>query len=156
MTQSTSDTLPPNDANSSPIQDSNRCTFKFRNGKRCRLLALDSRSGLCPTHANRQVEQRDVADLSADLLGDLQTLRGFEDVGEVLANAVFLIAQNRISPRRAAVLTFACNSLLRCIELIEHQPPQIFFDLPRPHPPSEPERQHQDAADPHSVAPHTS
>jgi hypothetical protein len=120
-------------------KDTNRCTFRFPNGKRCKLLILDSHSRLCFHHAKLQLDQRDLADLSADLLGDQPAeFKTPEQINDLLSRVVVLLAQGRISPRRAAVLTFAGSLLLRSVVVMdrrsseEGQPPTIIWDLPRP------------------------
>jgi hypothetical protein len=52
-----------------------------------------------------------------------------------------LLAQGRISPRRASVFAFIDSMLLNTVREIGKQPPEIIFDIPRPqrtNPPSLP------------------
>jgi hypothetical protein len=69
--------------------------------------------GLCFQHAKLKLDRREVADLSAALLGENPNgLHTVERINDLLYNVICLLAQNRISPRRAAVLTYACSLLL--------------------------------------------
>jgi hypothetical protein len=96
-----------------------RCCFRFANGKRCRLMVIDSGFGLCFQHAKLKLDRREVADLSAALLGEKPNgLHTVQQINDLLYNVIRLLAQNRISPRRATVLTYACSLLLRSAVLI--------------------------------------
>jgi len=105
-----------------PATDGNhdtRCSFRFSNGKRCRLMIIDSGFGLCFQHAKLKLDRREIADLSAALLGEKPTgLHTVEEINDLLYNVIRLLAQNHISPRRATVLTYACSLLLRSAVLI--------------------------------------
>jgi hypothetical protein len=138
MTQTTIDLaipVAPTRAARTLDKDANRCSFRLPNGKRCRLLIVDSGFSLCFQHAKLKLDQRDLADLSSDLLGgDVTELRTAEQLNALLTRVVRLLAQNRISPRRAAVLTYAASLLLRSVVVIERQAsdgdqcPQIIWD----------------------------
>jgi hypothetical protein len=96
-----------------------RCHFRFPNGKRCRLVVIDPGFGLCFQHAKLKLDRREVADLSAALLGEKPTgLHTVEEINDLLYNVIRLLAQNHISPRRATVLTYACSLLLRSAVII--------------------------------------
>ena len=118
-------------------KDVKRCSFRFPNGKRCRLLIVDPAFTLCFQHAKLKLDHRELADLSADLIGDdLTELRTAEQINCFLTRVVRLLAQNRISPRRAAVLTYATSLLLRSVVAMDRQAsdgdecPQIIWDSP--------------------------
>lgn len=124
-------------SSSTDAKGANRCTFRFPNGSRCRLSVLDTSARLCFGHAKLQLEQRDMADLSADLLGGQPAeFKTPEQINDLLSKVVLLLAQSRISPRRAAVITYACSLLLRSVVVMDRQSsedgPRIIFDLPRP------------------------
>jgi hypothetical protein len=101
------------------LDNPSRCHFHYPNGRRCVLPALPVKSGLCLRHYNRQVaaglpltsSPDDSADLSADLLPDLSRLSSV-DLRQFLARLLILVTQGRISPRRAAVLSYITNQLL--------------------------------------------
>jgi hypothetical protein len=113
-------------------KDAGRCTFTFPNRSRCRLQAQNPSSGLCGKHASA-MEPHDTDDLSGvlfeklpeDELPDLQTP---EDVNTFLARVVVLLAEGRISPRRATVFTYAASLLLRSAILIDAHP-QVIYDV---------------------------
>lgn len=101
-----------------PINNSARCQRRTPAGRQCRLLACDTHSGLCAQHhAERQ--QRTAADLSASLTkrsGSFETAQG---INSSLVNLYRLLAENRISPRRAAVLAYISSLLLRTLPAID-------------------------------------
>jgi hypothetical protein len=123
MTQTTIDlAIPAPDHTSPSAKDANRCSFLFPNRKRCRLLIADSGFTLCFHHAKLKLDRRELADLSSDLLGDdLSEFRTTEQINDLLSRVVRLLAQNRISPRRAAVLTYAASLLLRSVVVMDRQ-----------------------------------
>ena len=129
-----------NPAKSSRINDSPRCTQRFANGKRCRIHAQPD-SSFCPGHAKLSQNRREAADLSATLTGGLDKFKSPAAINDFLSRLLLLLAQNRISPRRAAVLAYITNQLLHTLSAIEKEaatknqknaPVKIIWDLPRP------------------------
>ncbi len=113
-----------------------KCRHFTAHGRQCRLRAL--RSGLCFRHASLQLQppQPVDVDLSADFLIQLDDLQSAEQINQFLAKLLILVVQNRISVRRAAVLTYITNQLLHSLVAIKRQidndPVQYIFDAPRP------------------------
>ena len=127
-------------AKSSRINDSSRCTQRFANGKRCRISAQPD-STFCPSHAKLSANRRQAADLSATLTGGLDEFTSPAAINDFLSRLLLLLAQNRISPRRAAVLAYITNQLLRTLSAMEkeaedHGPKKtlvkVIWDLPGP------------------------
>ena len=123
------------------INNSSRCTHRFANGMRCRLLTPDPDSSYCANHAAPVENQRAFTDTAASLTTDLKEFRSAIPINDFLARLLLLLAQDRISPRKAAVLAYITNQLLRTLPAIDRelnpkedpdQPPQIIFDAPRP------------------------
>ncbi|MGB7282033.1 MAG: hypothetical protein WBE13_07225 [Candidatus Acidiferrum sp.] len=125
----------------STTQGRQRCRARRRDRKQCRLFAQDPASGLCARHA-ACVESapdvfQDTTDLSKKILvvndGDYGSV---DSINSILSNVVELLAQGRISPRRASVITFALSLMLRSVIVQDRQAanahPQIIFDAPRP------------------------
>ncbi|HEY6944549.1 MAG TPA: hypothetical protein VI431_05360, partial [Candidatus Acidoferrum sp.] len=58
------------------------------------------------------------------------------DINHVLGELYKLLASDKISPRRGAVMAYTCSLLLRTLPAIddelEPEKPQFIFDLPRP------------------------
>src|SRR6266404_6005368 len=113
------------------------CSHFTARGRKCRLRAL--RAGLCFRHAALQVQpaQPVDVDLSADFLVQLDDLQSADQINQFLAKLLILVVQNRISPRRAAVLTYITNQLLHSLVAIKRevdsQPIQWdWSDFPRP------------------------
>jgi hypothetical protein len=95
------------------IKDLGRCQHSNGNG-RCRMPATD-RSGLCFEHAR---VLRDDIDHSAVLTRYSRGFQTVEGINFALGDLYVLLAQGRISPRRAAVLTFMASQMLRTLVLM--------------------------------------
>ena len=119
-------------ANSSTISTQSRCTHRFANGKRCRQFARPG-SAACLRHAADTA-----ANLAADLTADLAKFTQAEPINEFLSRLLLLLAQDRISPRRGAVMAYTANLLLRSVSVMHHQavvaeknrPVNIIWDIP--------------------------
>jgi hypothetical protein len=81
------------------------------------------------------------ADTTAALTADLKEFRSAIPINDFLARLLLLLAQQKISPRRAAVLAYITKQLLRTLPAIDRElkppadkdaPPEIIFDAPRP------------------------
>jgi hypothetical protein len=129
-------------ANSQAINDSARCQHRTASGKRCRLGVVDPRSGLCFRHSANQSTLAHVADLRTLLAGEVTQFECAHDVNKFLSNLLLLLSEDRVAPRRAAVMAYTCNLLLRTLtvrlrelEESEDDPVRVnidFGDLPRP------------------------
>jgi hypothetical protein len=118
-----------------PIDDSGRCQHRFSNRTRCRKLVSHANPRFCTRHATLP-ENMQPADLTPELIQDPKDLDGLDGIYDFLARLIILQAQNRISTRRAAVLAYITNQLLRTFAAIKRvqaaQEPQIVFERPRP------------------------
>ena len=99
-----------------------RCRRRNLANGRCRLPVQDPATGLCFRHADRVGKTTyavaDVADLSVELFGEsVPTFQSAEEINSTLCHLVVLLAQGRISSRRAAVITHA-RSLILCGVLV--------------------------------------
>jgi hypothetical protein len=138
MTHTTVTTTSADDQSQS-AKDAGRCTFRYANQGRCRRPAQSLHSNLCSQHSSA-MELHDTDDLSGILFdelpeGELPGLQTPEEVSTFLARVVVLLAEGRISPRRATVFTYAASLLLRSAIVIDRDTPtQIIYDLPHQHP----------------------
>src|SRR5277367_6462183 len=111
-----------------PVDDSNRCQHRFSNRTRCRKLVSYANTRFCPRHAALP-ENMQPADLTPELIQDPKELDRLDGIYDFLARLIILQAQNRISTRRAAVLAYITNQLLRTFAAIKRvqaeQEPQI-------------------------------
>jgi len=113
-----------------------RCRHFTSTGRRCRLAVLDPASGLCFRHVGLQFQVSD-EDLSPAFMGLLSGFQSASQIHAFLTQVTVLLAQNRVSTRRAAILAYLGQILLRTLPAIEHElnpedQEQIIFDLPRP------------------------
>jgi hypothetical protein len=139
-----------NSVNESPLPQAmadGGCKHHTRNG-RCRLPVApmaDVSSSLCSQHARRRQKDAEAADLAATLTAGLTEFKSAVPINEFLSRLLLLQAEDRIPPRRAAVMAYTCNLLLRSLPAMEiekeiqaqsdHDPassPTIILDLPRP------------------------
>ena len=114
------------------------CRHRTKNGKPCRYSAAGY-SGLCPHHASRSAYRYADPQIAADLLGDLTEFQSAAEVNQFLSRMLLLLAQDRLSPRRGAVMAYTCNLLLRSLRAMDLESaangeadPEIIFDLVRP------------------------
>ena len=104
------------DASPSAPAPAARCQRRTRHGRQCRLHPL-SPGGLCFRHASlqSQVKQPVDVDLSGEFTAQLAELKSAEQLNAFLGKLLLLVVQNRISVRRAAVLAYITNQLLRTV-----------------------------------------
>jgi hypothetical protein len=115
----------------------NRCSHQTPTGRRCRLNATNSASGLCPGHASRASSSPASEDLSASFSAGLDEFMSAVQINAFLSQLAALVVQDRISPRRAAVLAYIQSLLLRTLPAIDLEQSDIdedrpIFNLPRP------------------------
>jgi hypothetical protein len=115
------------------------CQQRTASGRRCRMAISDPDSGLCSKHAAEHQKDLDQVDLAGTLIGDLEEFRSAADINHSLGELYKLQARNKITPRRAAVMAYSANLLLRTLPAIEHElnpqddePQRFIMDLPRP------------------------
>jgi hypothetical protein len=99
----------------------------------------DPAAGLCFVHAARRVRKTtaafdDTSDLSTGLFGSsTPSFQSAEEINAALTNLVILVAQGRVSPRRAWVITYALSFILRGRQVIDKKaasaPEQIVIDI---------------------------
>jgi hypothetical protein len=113
-----------------------RCRAENRSGSRCRRHA--EANGLCPRHAVHLTTggSPQDRDLSAYFSCPTNEFNSAVQINQFLSTVADLVVKNEISARRAAVLAFITNQLLRTLPEIDRETgadePQIIFDLPRP------------------------
>ena len=117
-----------NIANSAP-----RCQHRFANYKQCRLPA-SAESPLCLHHAKLAQSLAADADHSQFLLKRSQAFQTAQGVNHALARLFELVARNRISPRRAAVLAHIGGLLLRTHARIDYDRELDVVDPTKPKP----------------------
>jgi hypothetical protein len=102
------------DAANSHTVDDCRCHHRYPNGSRCRLPAPGAELRSCNRHAALAQNRSEAADLAAaTLTAGITEFRCADDVNEFLSRLLLAFAQDRISPRRAAVLAYITSQLLR-------------------------------------------
>lgn len=138
---------------STSINSAPRCQHRFANYKQCRLPAAPA-SAFCPQHAQLASLLPLEEDHSKFLLKSSQHFQTAQGVNFALANLFELVAKNRISPRRAAVLAYIGSLLLRTHSSIdsdreagiidpsksnsEPEPDQDLLSIPDPDPNQKP------------------
>jgi hypothetical protein len=94
------------------ISESPRCLFRTQNGQ-CRMLAVDFSATLCLYHARQAMPQvPDTVDLLQSLTQPPARFHNPQAITDSLAALFSLVAQGRISPRRATALAYIANLLL--------------------------------------------
>jgi hypothetical protein len=122
-------------AKSSSINNSARCNHRFSNGMRCRLNGFGTQP-FCPKHGQLLAPPPDPAEIASTLTVNLDDFTSAAQINDFLARLLLLLAQDKISTRRAAVLAYITNQLLRTLPAIAKEvnaePTQIIFDMPGP------------------------
>ncbi len=102
----------------SRLISADRCQHFTPSGRQCSSLVGDRSSGLCPRHAAltqaRNVNFREPLTRQA---ADFQNAQG---VNHSLGALYDLLAEGRISPRRASVLAYISSLLLRTLPAIDY------------------------------------
>jgi len=132
--------MTPQFAKSSSINSSARCNFRFANGMRCRLIGFGSQP-FCPKHTKPAAAppQPDPAEIASTLTAGLNDFTSAAQINDFLSRLLLLLAQDKISTRRAAVLAYITNQILRTLPAIAKeenaQPTGIIVDMPGPYDP---------------------
>jgi len=108
-------------ANSSPINEPARCRRRSPSGRRCKSFVTDASSELCFAHARLQQQAREAADLSSALATEPGDFKSPAEIQTFLAKLLRLLAQDRIPARRAAVMAYITNQLLRALTAIQQE-----------------------------------
>ena len=113
----------------SSIIRASRCQHRTASGRQCCSLVSAAPSGLCQRHAIRQKQNR-IADHSAALTRESTGFQTAQGINYSLGDLYVLLAQGRISPRRAAVLAQISSLLLRSLNAIDtDQRPKAWRDI---------------------------
>ena len=107
-----------------PVTSTARCQHRTAAGRQCRSLASDPSSELCPHHAATAREQDFREVLTRDAF-DFQRPQGVNNSLGALYN---LLAEGRISPRRASVLAHISSLLLRTLPAIDYDNEHYTYD----------------------------
>jgi len=116
------------------INNSARCIYLYPNGRRCRLSVTAANANFCPAHAPLAANQPNPAEIASTLTANLDDFTFAAQINNFLSRLLLLLAQDKISTRRAAVLAYITNQLLRTLPAIAREenaePTQIIFDMP--------------------------
>jgi hypothetical protein len=85
------------------------------------MLVADSSSTFCADHSCTPSKSRNSVDLSALLTSGLTEFKSAVPINDFLSRLLLNQAQGRIPPRRAAVMAYTCNLLLRTLPAIKHE-----------------------------------
>ena len=124
--------------NSNSLHQPSRCQHLTAKRRRCRQTVVNAQAGLCFRHLAKlaarqsaapvgtgpiQLDSRELlnatADLGSLLAGGVREFKAANEINEFLGRLLMLLAENRVTPRRAAVMAYVCNLLLRTI-LVGH------------------------------------
>ena len=110
-----------------------RCQHRSLKG-RCRQLATGPAGTLCFDHARAEQQAKNDFSLLAPLVRKTEDFQSAEALNETLGALHNLLAEGRISPRRAAVIAYVDSLILRTLPAMAKQngPTSIIFDMPGP------------------------
>ena len=122
------------------LPDASRCAFTSVNQRRCRMPIASPDSRYCGFHCRH--EKADAQSICAELDQAAGSLQGPEDVLNVLSAVFRATTQNRIPIRKAAVLGYLGQMLLRAHREVAYRrsldPENMegkmtgWIDIPRP------------------------
>src|SRR6185295_17833467 len=120
------------------ILKSSLCQHRMPSGRQCRMEAV-AETGFCTRHATVRADPVD-PNLEAELTSGLEKFDSPAAINDFLTRLAHLLAQDRISPRRAAVLAYISNQILRSVSAIGqeeernrvNQPVEYIIGVPRP------------------------
>ncbi|NDQ57799.1 MAG: hypothetical protein GZ088_12080 [Acidipila sp.] len=104
-----------------------RCQSINAEGKRCRTPRTGSQLALCTYHARQQQRQKiethaeDPSAIALDLLGHVDNFYTAVSINHVIGRILTLLASDRISPRKAAVLAYTCQLLLQSLDDVKSE-----------------------------------
>jgi hypothetical protein len=101
-----------------PPHSAPRCAYLSPSGRHCAFPVSGKRSALCFRHLAMQKKKED-GDLAAALTADSGGFQSAEAINHSLGELYTLLAQNRVSPRRAAVLAYISSLLLRTVAALD-------------------------------------
>jgi hypothetical protein len=133
---------------SKPVERKSRCLHRMACGRRCRKPIAAPGLEFCQRH-QAVADDGPEPDLSATLTKGLKEFTSPDAINEFLSRLLPLLAEDRISPRRAAVLAYITNQILRTIAVRNHRtaadqnpknrPVNIIWSIPGPPRESEPD-----------------
>ena len=121
-------------SNASSIAALSRCQHRFANGMRCSVPTPAEEVQFCSRHTRPAETQPLEQDLSAILLKQSQDFQTAQGVNFSLAALYELLAKNRISARRAAVLAYISSCMLRTHPAIDTDNKAGITDPSKPKP----------------------
>ncbi len=116
-----------------------RCRYRTPSGRQCRLEALAG-SAFCARHRPAPAAESPDLNLESELTAGLEKFDSPAAINDFLTRLARLLAQARISARRAAVLAYISNQILRSVRAIGEaeekgrasQPVEYIIGVPRP------------------------
>jgi hypothetical protein len=115
-----------------------RCAFRFSNRHQCRFPVTPHSAPFCQKHFSFRPNDPNSINLAPALLGDLTELTSAVDMQMTLSKLFILLAQNRVTTKKASVLTYIIQQLLRTLPAIDREVNgedghvNIIMDMPRP------------------------
>jgi len=97
-----------------------RCQHRTRIGRQCRSVVANANSSFCAAHAAS--DPADSQDFLVALTERACRFQNAQGVNHSLGALYTLLAQGRISPRRASVLAHISGLLLRSLTAIDNDP----------------------------------
>ncbi len=94
-----------------------RCQYRTATGRQCLSPVVDTDSPFCPRHAFAQPNEFE--DFLAPLTNKACRFQNAQGVNHSLGALYTLLAQGRISPRRASALAYISSLLLRTLPAID-------------------------------------
>jgi hypothetical protein len=108
----------PQSVETDSISDAMRCHHRRPSGRRCKLAVTAPGAPFCFTHT-QEFNKADSLNLKTALLTNHEGFQTAQGINHSLRNLYILLANNYISPRRAAVLAYINSLQLRTLPAID-------------------------------------
>lgn len=98
-----------------------QCSYTSSDGRHCRMLRSPDHPDLCDHHAHLELKSLDrtpTLPLAAQLLGPVHDLRSAAAINAVMGNAFVQLADGRLDPRRAAILTYMAQLIMQTLKKV--------------------------------------
>ena len=97
------------------------CVYRYANRHHCRLPVTPLSAPFCHRHASFRPKDPDSVNLAPALLGELTNLTTAVDMQSALSKLFILLAQNRITTKKASVLAYIIQQLMHTLPAVYYE-----------------------------------
>lgn len=102
-------------------KNEDRCTFIYRDGRRCRMSKIENHPYLCFHHWQRGQNANDALVFASQLLPEGQQLTTATTIAAALTCIFRLISQGRLETRQAGILAYICQQASQILPRLQQE-----------------------------------